>query len=233
VIWLPGFSGNKEGCLPQLRELAALGFTALSFDPFQHGERLLDTTEELRQRISGNIRRYFWPILAQTARELPTIIDWAEQSLGTTTVGMGGVSMGGDITVAAASIDHRITIGTACIATPDWLRPGSFEPPGKPDAAAQADFDALNPMTHLARYAHCPVLHFQNGADDRQVPAEASVRFRDALRAGPYAACPERIDATLHAGTGHEFIDAMWQNCKASFDALAPRTAGHSASTAP
>ena len=64
VIWLPGFSGDKDACLPQLRSLARRGFTALSFDPYQHGERMTETREALAQRVTGNIRRYFWTILA-------------------------------------------------------------------------------------------------------------------------------------------------------------------------
>jgi dienelactone hydrolase len=217
IIWLPGFSGDKDGCLSQLEDLAEQGYTALSFDPYQHGERMIDTREELCERIKNNIRRYFWPILAQTARDVPSIIDWAEQELGITKVGMGGISMGGDITVAACGLDHRIQVGTPCIATPDWMRPGSFEPPGEPDEHAQADYDAVNPITHLGHYAHCPIIHFQNGADDEQVPGEASVRFQDALREGSYSDCPDRIEAVLHEGTGHQFTDAMWENCKRSF----------------
>ncbi|MEM7365134.1 MAG: prolyl oligopeptidase family serine peptidase [Pseudomonadota bacterium] len=220
VIWLPGFSGDKEACLPQLQALARIGYTALSFDPYQHGERMVESREALAKRVTGNIRRYFWPILAKSAREVTPIIDWASAELGINKVAMGGVSMGGDITVAACGIDQRIDVATPCIATPDWLRPGSFEPPGKPDEQSQSDFDDANPMTHLARYEHCPTIHFQNGVEDRQVPAEASIRFRDALRNTSYANHPDRIEATLHEDTGHQFTHAMWKNCKQSFALL-------------
>ena len=37
VIWLPGFSGTKEGVEPYLADLAEAGFVALGFDPYQHG----------------------------------------------------------------------------------------------------------------------------------------------------------------------------------------------------
>ena len=76
VIWLTNFSGSKESCRAHLKALATLGYTALSFDPWQHGERMLANVDELRARVRGNIRRYFWPILAETAREVPRIIDW-------------------------------------------------------------------------------------------------------------------------------------------------------------
>src|SRR5436190_2038716 len=76
VIWLPGFSGTKEGVQNNLFDLASTGFVGLSFDPFQHGERSSETVDELRGRVRGNLRLYFWPILAQTAEETPQIIDW-------------------------------------------------------------------------------------------------------------------------------------------------------------
>lgn len=144
VIWLPGFSGSKEGVQNNLLDLAAAGFVGLSFDPFQHGERRIETVEELRTRLRGNIRCYFWSILAQTAEEAPAIIDWAIRELGVASqvgmgpqVGMGGISMGGDIAVAAAGVDQRIVTVAAAVATADWLRPGSFEPPGAPDTFAK------------------------------------------------------------------------------------------------
>jgi dienelactone hydrolase len=213
VVWLNGFSGNKKDCRPQLEELAALGFTALSFDPYQHGERMVADVEELRERIKGNIRRYFWPILAQTTREVPRVIDWALDHFDVDKqVGIGGISMGGDISVAAAGVDRRIALAVPWIATPDWLRPGTCEAVGKPDAQAQADYDAFNPLTHLDHYAHCPRIVFQNGAEDPLVPRDGSLRFRDALRRGHYQDCPERIEAVLHPGLGHELCDAMWGN---------------------
>ena len=213
VIWLTGFSGSKESCRAHLKALATLGYTALSFDPWQHGERMLANVDELRARVRGNIRRYFWPILAETAREVPRIIDWGLAQFSVDEqVGIGGISMGGDISVAAAGIDRRIALAMPWIATPDWLRPGTTEPVGEADADAQACYDEFNPLTHLDRYTHCPHISFQNGAEDEQVPPDGSLRFRDALRQSHYRDCPERIDAILHPNITHQTCDAMWQN---------------------
>ena len=213
IIWLNGFSGDKTDDLPVLKEFAGYGFTALAFDPYQHGERMVADVDELRERVHGNIRRYFWPILAQTAREVPRVIDWALDKFALDDqVGIGGISMGGDISVAACSIDRRIALAVPWVATPDWLRPGTCESVGEPDAQAQADYDELNPLTHLDRYAHCPRIVFQNGAVDPQVPPDGSVRFRDALRHNHYKDCPERIEAILHPGIAHKICDAMWDN---------------------
>ena len=218
VIWLPGFSGTKEAMRPYLVDLAAAGFVALSFDPYQHGERRIESLDELRERVRGNIRRYFWPILARTAEDVPRVVDWAVRHLGVAAVaGMGGISAGGDTSVAAAAVDPRIAVVAAAIATPDWLRPGSFEPPGAPDAAAQACYERRNPLTNLAAYRHTPAISFQNGAGDRQVPPDGSQRFVAALREELYAHCPERLEVVLHEGTAHEFTAAGWANALAWF----------------
>lgn len=212
VIWLTGFSGHKEALQENLFDLARHGFVGLSFDPFQHGERRIEPNEQLRTRVRGNIRRYFWPILAQTAEETPIIIDWAIKELGVASqVGMGGISMGGDISVAAAGLEHRITTVAAAVATPDWLRPGSFEPQGAPDALAQACYERCNPLTHLVNYAHTPAITFQCGAEDQQVPPDGAQRFAAALQA-TYAQCPERLEVYLQPATVHKFTPEMWQN---------------------
>jgi hypothetical protein len=212
VIWLTGFSGDKEAVSGQLREFAKKGFVALSFDPYQHGQRRIEPNEQLVKRVRGNIRRYFWPILARTAEETPQVIDWAIKNLGVRReVGMGGISMGGDISVAAASVDPRIIVVSACVATPDWLRPGSFEPPGEPDAAAQADYDRRNPLTHLKLYRKRPAIAFQSGAVDKQVPPDGGERFVAALRP-LYGKHADRLIVNLEPEVPHRFTPLMLEN---------------------
>lgn len=219
VIWLTGFSGSKEAVEPQLRVLAGAGYLALSFDPVEHGERRIEPNPQLVSRVRGNIRRYFWPILAKTAEEVPRVIDWAVYRLGVRPqIGMGGISMGGDISVAAAGVDRRILAVSACVATPDWMRPGSFEPPGEPDAAAQACYDRRNPLTHLELYRHRPAIAFQSGEVDRQVPPEGGQQFVSALKGTYYAAQPERLEVYLQPGTPHAFTREMLDRSLAWFD---------------
>ncbi|MFN3651724.1 MAG: alpha/beta hydrolase family protein [Armatimonadota bacterium] len=218
VIWLTGFSGSKDSVKSHLQELAARGFVAISFDPYQHGDRRIEEQAQLVSRVRGNIRRYFWPILARSAEEVPLIIDWAVKELGVKDeVGVGGISMGGDISVAAAGVDRRVQVVSAAVATPDWLRAGSFEPPGEPDAAAQADFDRRNPATHLRAYRHKPAIAFQSGADDRQVPPDAGERFVAALKP-IYGADADRLKVNLFPNVGHAFPPEMWTASLAWFE---------------
>ena len=146
------------------------------------------------------------------------MLDWAVQHLGVAeAAGMGGISAGGDTSVVATALERRIDAVVAAIATADWLRPGSFEPPGTPDAAVRACYERCNPLTQLAAYRHTPAISFQNGAEDRRVPPDGSQRFVAALRRQVYARGPERLDVTLHDGVAHEFTDAGWANALAWF----------------
>lgn len=226
IVFVPPFSSTKERMHPYLQDLAAAGFVALSFDPWQHGERGSEAREELSARVFGNFRRYMWPILGQSALDMLRVIDWAVATLNVEPhVYAGGVSMGGDISVAAAGIDHRIERVAAIIATPDWLRPGMQDianpgtllPAGTPDAYAQYFYDHLNPLTHLSAFAHGPAISFICGEKDTHVPPDGAQRFQAALRA-TYPENRDRVQVKLVPGLGHmDFIDPKpwWSDCLA------------------
>ena len=220
VLFLPNLSGTKEGMIPFLQDLAAAGFVALSLDPWQHGERGTESQAEILSRVFGNFRRHMWPILGQTTLDTMRVIDWAVAALDVQPdVYIGGLSMGGDIAVAAAGIDHRIQRVAAVVATPDWLRPGMHDlfdrhrllPPGEPDAYAKYFYEHLNPMTHLAAYAHGPAIYFVCGERDTHVPPDGALRFQAALReAHPSAA--DNVQVKLVPGMDHLAVrdSALW-----------------------
>jgi dienelactone hydrolase len=220
VIWLPGFTSSKESVHEYLCELAAAGYVALSFDPVDHGARSRIADQEsvdpasgsFRDPATGKLYRHFWSILAETAAEAPSVIDWAIAELSVAPpVGMGGISMGGNIAVAAAALDRRIAAVAAGIAEADWLRPGSTIPLSAPNAYVQDCFDRCNPLTNLANYRHCPAISFQCGADDTLIPPGGAQRFVRALSA-TYAACPEKLEIEIEDGVAHEFTPTMWRN---------------------
>jgi dienelactone hydrolase len=222
AIWLPGLTGSKDQMVPFLQELARAGFVALSFDPYQHGERGSETAQQLGSRVFGNFRHWMWPILGQSALDALLVIDWAFahfQSMLLPSVAIGGISMGGDISVVVAALNRRIKCVSAIIATPDWLRPGMQDlsrpgtllPPGEPGAYANFFYTHLNPLTHVPAYSHRPALTFECGADDIHVPSDGALRFQQAL----YAVDPdyaERLRVNLHAQVGHEVTEKMWRN---------------------
>jgi uncharacterized protein len=74
ALWLPPFGTTKEWVLPFLRDLAGAGFLAVSFDPWQHGERGSESAEEMRARVhDGGFRRH---MDAMTPDVLASCLDW-------------------------------------------------------------------------------------------------------------------------------------------------------------
>jgi dienelactone hydrolase len=211
---------------PFLQDIAAAGFVALSFDSWNHGERGTETQEELVSRVFGNFRRHMWPILGQTTLDTIRVVDWAMANLEVEPrVYMGGLSMGGDIAVAAAGIDHRIRRVAAVVATPDWLRPGMHDvfkpgmllPPGEPDGYAQYFYDHLNPLTHLAAYAHGPAMKFVCGESDTHVPPDGALRFQAGFRE-VYPSLADCIEVSFIPGMenlGVRHTKLWWPDCLA------------------
>ncbi|HET6473783.1 MAG TPA: prolyl oligopeptidase family serine peptidase, partial [Pseudomonadales bacterium] len=217
IIWLNGFSYPKEEIGRRLIDLSNLGFVAISFDPWQHGARGTETRAGLIARVFGHFRRYMWPIIGQSALDASRVIDWATRRFEASSgVSIGGVSMGGDVAIAAAGFDHRIDCVATIIATPDWLRPGMRDlngaliDQGQADRYAQFFYDALNPLTHLAAYSSCPAMALECGGADSHVPAEATLRFQTAL-APAYAADPSRLRVHVEDGVAHEATWAAWK----------------------
>jgi hypothetical protein len=77
ALWLPWLTGTKETTIPFLAELARRGFTAVSFDLWQHGERATETAEQIAARVFGGSRRHMWPILGQTTLDALRVADRA------------------------------------------------------------------------------------------------------------------------------------------------------------
>lgn len=191
VIFLNGLGGTKELLITYLKDIADKGYIALAFDNYQHGERSDEDEMELAMRVFSNMQRYGWAILGQTVLDTERIIDWAIENLNIIPeIYMGGISMGGDISIAAAGIDSRIRKIVPIVATPDWLRPGMhdiIEPdelmdPGRPDAYSQFFYDQFNPITHLNRYIDGPCMRVTLGEEDSHIPPENMERFKNELK---------------------------------------------------
>ena len=221
VIWLPYLGGRKEDQRAHLQQLATLGFLAVSFDPWQHGERGSETDDAILKRVLGNFRRHMWPILGQTTLDTLRVIDWLSSKFQISkTVHIGGMSMGGDIAIAAAGIDERIEAVATIVSTPDWLRPGMHDlwqptkllAPGTADRYAKYFYDSLDPMSHLSRYDRGQAISFECAANDTHVPPSGALRFKEALSAQKNHAA---VRVTLHDGLGHRDLrnPVFWKAC--------------------
>lgn len=226
VIWLHGFTESRADVTDYLQDLATAGYVALSLDPVDHGSlsrypqagEIIDPMDgSFIADTDGKLYRHFWSIEAETAAAIPSLIDWAIAELDVAPqIGIGGKSMGGDIALAASGLDKRITAVAACLATPDWLKPGSIYEVTAPNDSIQAQFDQYNPITNLERYHHCPALLFQCGTADTVVPAAAALRFAQAL-ADTYQDRPDKLQVLLEEGVEHELTATMWHQALAWF----------------
>jgi dienelactone hydrolase len=211
TLWMHFLSGSKEAVEPQLARLAESGFVAVSFDAWQHGERTAESQQELLDRCFGGFRREVWPILGHSTLDALRVADWAlaRYELAPDYVA-GGISMGGDLAVALAGIDPRVTRVAPIVATPDWTRPGmtrlddptSVIDQGEPTPYGQWLYDHLDPLTHLERYARGPAIAFDLGGGDAHIPAAHARAFRRALgELAPSAG--ESVVVRVHDGLDH------------------------------
>jgi dienelactone hydrolase len=222
-IFLSGLSGTKEHLKKYLPHITSRGYLGVVFDNWAHGERAplkADgaqlTTRELADRAFSNMYRCGWPILGQTVLDVTKVIDWFIANMGVSkNVVMGGVSMGGDISIAAAGVDERIIRIAPFVTTPDWLRPGmhslfdgSLMDPGKPDSYSQFFYDHFCPMINLSRYARGVPMLMVLGENDKHIPPENAERFKATLaRIAPEAA--EKIQIYYVKGIAHALPDDM------------------------
>lgn len=224
VVFLPHLGGTKETVIDALYDLAADGLIAVSFDPWQHGERTRESREELLRRVFSAFRQEMWPILGQTTLDTLRILDWATSALRVTPdFRIGGLSMGGDVAVAAAGLDRRVTRVVSVVATPDWLRPGMHDlthadqliEQGRTDAYAQFFYDAIDPLTHPTRYHRAMEISFLCGERDNHVPADGALRFQQALT-GSGNGIP-RTEVEWIAGLAHLDVrdrSRWWPQCR-------------------
>ena len=205
ALWLTYLGGSADQTQPMLTRLANRGLLAVSFDPPGHGRRSDGRDPlELGREVLAAFRRRMWPLAGRTVLESLRVLDWADQQFGVTCPRVaGGVSMGGDIAVALAGIDERITRVAALVATPDWTRPDMRElgdhpvvlDQGEADRYAQWYYNAFDPITHLDAYRRDLAITFLCGARDLHVPPEAALRFQAQLG--------ERVQVELFDGLDH------------------------------
>lgn len=66
---------TKDEMRPVLESLAGVGFSAVSLDPRQHGERGSESADEIRARVFTDFRRHMWPIIGHATLDCLRVID--------------------------------------------------------------------------------------------------------------------------------------------------------------
>ncbi|HEY1388652.1 MAG TPA: alpha/beta hydrolase [Ktedonobacterales bacterium] len=202
MLFYHGFGGNKEKIEAHLASLAQAGFLAIGLDAVGHGQRRFPHfaevfNDERWAREPEATEADYLAIVRQTAGEAHLIIDelyargWARPDR----LGIGGVSMGGEITYAAIVDEPRLSVATPILGSPEWelLWPES-------------------PHRHVERFF--PVALFSQAAEkDEAVPARYIRAFHERL-APLYATAPERLRYLEYPDVGHSLSPELWETAR-------------------
>ena len=216
VIHVPAFGQKKEDTIPVLRHFVTMGFTSIAIDAYQHGARGTEDRATISRRVFANFRREMWPIIGETTIDVMKVAKWARHQFGPVPLHLTGLSMGGDIVVAAAPFVEDLASVNAIVATPDWRRHGMRDiergieiDQGESDRRARFFFDSLNPIDHVERYGNTPI-RFVIGEKDTHVPPEAAYRFAKRINGSTQSST---ISVIEKVGLSHmDFVQPIWLN---------------------
>lgn len=191
ALWFHGLSADKELHQPELERLAASGFLAVGIDCAGHGERRMPDFDRRFSQPPAPADRLFCTLVAQTAAELPQLIDTLiDRGLSDPNrIAAAGVSMGAYIVYGAVATERRIRAAAALLGSPEWAHPNS----------PHDHSDSFYPTALLSITAEC---------DDVVAPAAAR-KLHDEL-ASRYAAQPERLSYRQIAAAPHFLSPEDW-----------------------
>lgn len=202
VLFYHGFGGNKEKIEVHSISLAQAGFLVISLDAIGHGQRRFPHfaevfNDERWAREPEATEAHYLTIVRQTAAEVPMIVDkllscgWAHLEH----LGIGGISMGGEITYAAIVNEPRLRVATPILGSPEWELPW-------PES----------PHRHAERFF--PVALFSQAAEkDEAVPARSIRAFHEQL-APLYATAPDRLCYLEYPDVGHRLLPHLWETSR-------------------
>jgi uncharacterized protein len=219
VILSHGFTGNKGFWIPYLRTLGENGFFAVALDNRGHGAWSGASFHDqafLGDRLRLDVLRR---LIKETADDIPLLIDHFLKLPGVAgdRIAMAGVSMGGFATFRAMIVDDRITVGAPIIASPYWDDLPRDVRIVEDSASSQAldDLDcAYSPARFPEKFSPRPLL-IQIGGLDGHYDGKRVMAFGQLLHADYDTEDAETLRVIVHAGVGHEFTPAMWNEALA------------------
>lgn len=159
VILQYGLGGSMAVQWPEAERLAAAGYAVLIPEAPHHGLRTDGFLDRMAIATAPEARSLFLDLVAESARETPSVVDHLSRS-GASRIVVAGISMGGFAALAAPQRDPRVGAVVAFLADPHWDdRPQS--PHLRQDAwertamlAVVAAGDELVPPGPMKRFIH-------------------------------------------------------------------------------
>jgi len=203
VLWMHGRTVDKELDPGRYQRWLRAGIAGCAIDLPGHGERASPPRHEPRESLGvmADALPEIDPLLDALLAEHPGLYDPER-------LGIGGMSLGGMITLRRLCDPHRFS-AAAVECTTGWLTelyyPTLADPPGRipPLAHAAADLARLDPMLHMSGFRPIPLLVLHSEAD-QVVPWPGQRAFLERL-AAHYAdrgADPSLIRAMTWPTTG-------------------------------
>jgi dipeptidyl aminopeptidase/acylaminoacyl peptidase len=219
VVYIHGAFLWKEFNLTFLLRLADRGLMVLSIDAARHGKRKVFVAKEYMTLFADANRRLpktMLQIFVETARDIPSVLDYLETEEEVDHVGLIGYSMGGFISILSAALDKRVRAVATFGAGGDWrllFERSSFPRlMGFPEECSNLDEEDLNmiekwdPLNRAEEIPPCAVLLI-NGVDDTIVPPICAENLFTALRP-LYRSSPKRLRLVKYP-CGHEVLPEM------------------------
>lgn len=140
VLFYHGFGGSKVRVSGYAEALAAAGFLAVCLDAVGHGDRRYPDFEVIFNDVRWDAdfeatESEFLQVIDESAAEVPAIVDdlfardWAREDR----LGIGGRSLGGNISYAAVLADRRLRAMVSVVGSPEWTLPREHSPHLRPE----------------------------------------------------------------------------------------------------
>jgi uncharacterized protein len=221
VLLFHGLRAAKEVLDGEARRLVAAGMTAILVDAPHHGARHSEVVGTMPDALSLAGHYVLLRLLREARDEIPGLVDHA-LGLGHARVAIAGVSFGGFIALAGATIEPRLAAIASVLGTPDWTPRDGVVPEDLADAVAES------PHLRYQTFAPRPLLLVNGALDDNVRPAGARVLaaslrpIYEASGAGPLVHL-EYPDVT-HFPSESVWADMWSKTTQFLADALAPAT---------
>lgn len=201
VLFLHGFSVDKETHRREAESLAEAGFAAVLPDAPHHGARRSPVVDELLAATGAAAHRILLRIVTEAVDEVPTLVDHF-LGAGHPSVAIAGISMGAFTALGAAARDRRLSPIVSILGSPDW------SPPYESAPADLQPILARDPRSEAARFPPRPLLVINAGLD-RSVPPGPAREFAQTL-APAYAASPDRLVYREYPHSDHFVREEDW-----------------------
>jgi dienelactone hydrolase len=124
VLWYHSWSNDKHKSRPQLTRLARAGLLAIGVDAVGHGGRPMPK-RVFRPETRVGRESFFFRVVAETAAEVPKVVDALLAEGLAERVALGGISMGGEMAYGAFAREPRLCAMATVLGNPCWPRPDS------------------------------------------------------------------------------------------------------------